>query len=361
MARSSSVAASIPRPACCSVRAGPQRARPPGGSASPASCPGDGRPVDVTVQQGSGRDPAPRLHLPRRAPAAGRRPAAGLAGRRHLRAAARTGLTPGASVLFGQQLATDVTWLSSTLVSLRTPRRRPRGRGRPIRGRRCSGGFTYYDPYNGAGGVWGDPIGGSLNVAVYDSYTGDPLLGALVLLGSDPPVPGRGSPTSGASSRSRARPGRPGGRPRRGCRLRTRLFLQTGGSNVTFFLSRWCPPGWRRWPRETWTRTAPSRATSRGWRSTSRARRSELGAGGLRRDDRDGPSGYNPDPGPDATLHDDGPYTSLPARAPGRGGHRRLRNIDTDEFRPMRMGCTASSSCRSRARSTARTWCSTSA
>lgn len=36
-------------------------------------------------------------------------------------------------------------------------------------------GFTYFDPVNQFGGVWGDPIRGAVNVTVYHAQTGQPL------------------------------------------------------------------------------------------------------------------------------------------------------------------------------------------
>ena len=50
-------------------------------------------------------------------------------------------------------------------------------------------GFRYFDPYSGAGGVWGGPIQGSVNVSVRSSYDGGPIADALVMLGADASAP----------------------------------------------------------------------------------------------------------------------------------------------------------------------------
>ena len=47
-------------------------------------------------------------------------------------------------------------------------------------------GYTYEDSTNGfKGGLSGAPLAGNLKVLVYDNYTGDPVVGAFVIVGTD--------------------------------------------------------------------------------------------------------------------------------------------------------------------------------
>jgi len=307
--------------------------------------PGAAGPVDVTVVQGAQRVTLPgafgyegRLRLLTLAP-----PEGSIAGNTLVRLIG-TGFRPGLPVIFGGQPLTDVQYVSSSLLMLRTP---------PVAAETTidvqipgeallPAAYTYFDPYNRAGGVWGGPIDGAVNVAIRDSYTGRPIVGATLLLGPDPLG------------------GRSGGTDERGLVTLSELdlvgpqdlhaghveyepgsFLGTNGRNATFFLV----------PRNP----IPSEGGGGGvveevdgtisghlsgldkyvieptdglWKRVAYV---ETTAGSI--------YGGNPLPGPGGTLFQDGPYT-ITAR-PGDlavvavGG---LRHELTGEFVPVRMG-----------------------
>ena len=328
---------------------GPQEARsvrvhPGGNRISCVTPPGTTGTVDVTVVQGPQRAVLKNAftYLGRLRLLAIDPPQGSIAGGTWVRLIG-TGLAPGLPVLFGASPAQDVTWHSSTLLTMRAPRAEEEGTvdvqipGEGI----VPGGYTYYDPFSGSGGVWGDPVEGSMNVAIFDSYTGDPVAGAVVILGPDADSPWRGT-TDERGLVTIAGPtlvgpvdvhaGAEGYEPG--------SFLHTNGCNASFYLVPFDPPtsgggggqveqvdgtisgflsGLEKYiPRPTdpdWERVAYVKTT------------------------QDGIYGRNPDPGPGGTLLDDGPYSI--ASRPGDvavvavGG---LHNLVTKEFIPLRMG-----------------------
>jgi len=100
-----------------------------------------------------------------------------------------TEFDPEPVVTFDGREAVDVEWISPTLVTCRTPV----GTVGPA-DVEIAGAATYfireaYLYYNHAdptsGGLGGGPIVGSVNVTVLDDMTGDPVVGAYVILGTD--------------------------------------------------------------------------------------------------------------------------------------------------------------------------------
>lgn len=103
-----------------------------------------------------------------------------------------TGFVDGDRVLFGRSECTDVTVVSATRITCRTP---PLSAGtvdvsvvRAEDGTTTTavGAYTYYDssdPYSG--GLGGGPITGSINVTVIDAYTGLYVPDAFAILGED--------------------------------------------------------------------------------------------------------------------------------------------------------------------------------
>lgn len=106
-----------------------------------------------------------------------------------------TDLPADVAVRFGDLPATQVEWLSPTLLHVRTARAPgpmptdvtftfPDGSPTQILWR----AFSYLDPTARYPGTSGEPLEGSLNVTVLDDDTDDPIPGAVVVLGSsDPP------------------------------------------------------------------------------------------------------------------------------------------------------------------------------
>lgn len=255
-----------------------------------------------------------------------------------------SGLHAGLTVLIGDQPATELELRGPTTLALRTPPAVDEGPvdvqipGQAL----LPSGFEYYDPYTGGGGVWGGPIESSANVAVRNSYTGDPIPGATVLLGPDGQTRWQGL-TDERGLITLSGPGLTGpvdvhaGHPD----FEPSGFLGTNGRNASFFLIPKVPPstpgggpgeieevdgvisgflsGLDKYillPDDpAWERVA--------YVETTRA----------------GLYGGNPAPGPEGTLATDGPY-----RIVSRPGDvavvaiAGLLNVDTREFVPMRMG-----------------------
>ncbi len=307
--------------------------------------PGSAGPVDVTVVQEGERStlrdgfsysgPTRVLALDP--------PAGSMAGGTLVRLIGR-GLRPGVRVMFGGRPATDLTWVGPELITMRTP---PADQEGPvdvqIPGQALlPAAFTYFDPFNGAGGVWGGAIQGSINVAVRDSYTGEPVPDALVAIG-----PGL-APEDIAHTDSRgmvtiSREGLRGpvdlhvGHPL----FEPASFLHTDGRNATFFLI----------PRKPPTSTGSGPGEQPEVDGTISGILSGLDKYVIEPQDgqwekvafvettREGIFGGNPYPGEGGEVHEDGPYT-ITSR-PGDlavvavGG---LRNRETNEFIPLRMG-----------------------
>jgi hypothetical protein len=97
------------------------------------------------------------------------------------------GLSGTSSVTFGGEGAAELVHESGSIVAVRTA---------PARSGRVDvsvvssdgdftlrNGFTFYDPTIITGGAWGGPIRGSVNVAVLDIESGEPVPGMVVQLG----------------------------------------------------------------------------------------------------------------------------------------------------------------------------------
>ncbi|MBM4319052.1 MAG: hypothetical protein FJ125_03620, partial [Deltaproteobacteria bacterium] len=328
---------------------GPQRARGvrvhPGGRRISCVVPaGTAGTVDVVVVQGPERAALPaaftyagRLRLLALDP-----PQGSIAGGTYVRAVG-TGLRPGLTFLVGTQLAQEVVWHSSTLIAFRTPPVEEEGPvdvqipGEAI----LPGAYTYYDPFARGGGVWGEPVEGAMNVAVFDSYSGDPIAGATVILGPDPATPWQGATEErglvtisgpGLTGPVDVHAGAAGYEPG--------SLIHTNGCNATFYLVPLEPPPTTGGPGEIEEVDGTITGILSGlekyipqpqeppWRRVAYVETTWEGI-----------YGGNPDPGPGGTLLEDGPY-SITAR-PGDlavvavGG---LHNEETDEFVPLRLG-----------------------
>ncbi|WP_224244777.1 IPT/TIG domain-containing protein [Hyalangium gracile] len=112
------------------------------------------------------------------------------------------GFGSGTTLTFGGQPARDVQVVDAHTITVRTP---PSSMGavrvavaRGSAQAELTEGFTYFDP-RGSGGLSGAPFTGTLNVTVLDSSFGAygaPVLGARVMLGTDPATPFQGTTDS---------------------------------------------------------------------------------------------------------------------------------------------------------------------
>ncbi|HOU53317.1 MAG TPA: IPT/TIG domain-containing protein [Myxococcota bacterium] len=109
-----------------------------------------------------------------------------------------SGLGPDVLVLFGGKPALVLDATDPARLVVQTPRaentglvdveaRWPDGTRRVL-----FSAFRYFDPAGYLGGVWGEPIAGSVHVTVADSQTGRPVPQAFVMLGASPDTPFRG-------------------------------------------------------------------------------------------------------------------------------------------------------------------------
>ena len=96
------------------------------------------------------------------------------------------GFTPDTGVRFDSVDALDVTFIDAYTLAVRTP---PGEAGavkvEVVRGDEVFSArprFTYYDPWSDAGGWWGGPVDGSVNVTVANAMTGARVPGAFVTL-----------------------------------------------------------------------------------------------------------------------------------------------------------------------------------
>lgn len=96
------------------------------------------------------------------------------------------GFTPDTGVRFDSVDALEVTFLDAYTLAVRTP---PGEAGavkvEVVRGEEVFSArprFTYYDPWSDAGGWWGGPVDGSVNVTVANAMTGARVPGAFVTL-----------------------------------------------------------------------------------------------------------------------------------------------------------------------------------
>ncbi len=157
---------------------------------TPAGSPG---PVDVIVRSGGGANEALRAGgYEYRAGSAALHaldPARGAIAGNTLVRLYGTDFPEDVTVDFGGAVVDSVERVSSSELRLRSPRATEVG----LVDVRVSGsgldqtlhqGFSYFDPVNGYGGTWGEPIDGSLNVTVVQSGTGDRVADALVVVGS---------------------------------------------------------------------------------------------------------------------------------------------------------------------------------
>lgn len=108
-----------------------------------------------------------------------------------------SGLAQATGFTLGGAKVTEVVHVHDGLVRIRTPRGSPG----PATLLTASGGgtgsdgaatqvlakaFTYFDPQAGDAGTWGPAIDGAVNVTVNRKGKGQPIQGALVILGNDP-------------------------------------------------------------------------------------------------------------------------------------------------------------------------------
>jgi len=96
------------------------------------------------------------------------------------------GFTPDTGVRFDSVDALEVTFIDAFTLAVRTPPGEPGAvkvevvRGEEVFSARPR--FTYYDPWSDAGGWWGGPVDGSVNVTVANAMTGARVPGAFVTL-----------------------------------------------------------------------------------------------------------------------------------------------------------------------------------
>lgn len=106
------------------------------------------------------------------------------------------GFAPGAEVLVDGVAGTNVQVLDASTLSFRTPPHAP-GIVEVVVNQGSESatspmGFTYYDPGSFAGGGWGNPIEGTVNISVYAYGGGGPVEGAFVMLSTDTGTPYQG-------------------------------------------------------------------------------------------------------------------------------------------------------------------------
>lgn len=109
------------------------------------------------------------------------------------------GFSEGTTVTFGGEPATDVQVVDAHTLTCRTPPSRLQAPvavavTRAATRSALPEAFTYFDP-RGPGGLSGGPLTGTLNVTVLDTSAGtygQPVVGARVMLGTDPETPLQG-------------------------------------------------------------------------------------------------------------------------------------------------------------------------
>lgn len=99
-----------------------------------------------------------------------------------------SGFVPGTQVMFGDTPAASVTVLSPVVVAAYSPPGFVETVDitvtTPEATKALAGAWTWFNPLSDKGGTWGGPIDGSLNVSVIDGMTGEPVGGAVVVLGA---------------------------------------------------------------------------------------------------------------------------------------------------------------------------------
>jgi photosystem II stability/assembly factor-like uncharacterized protein len=106
------------------------------------------------------------------------------------------GFDPTMRVTIGGVSCPIIDQPSGAAVIVRSPRLDPgphdlvvtRDAARVVR----LGAITAYDPRSGFGGTWGGPVAGTLNATVYGSNGHGPIVGAHVIIGTDPTTPWQG-------------------------------------------------------------------------------------------------------------------------------------------------------------------------
>lgn len=97
-----------------------------------------------------------------------------------------TGFAEGIAIELGGQALLDVVIEDETTIIGTTPPNTPGPVdvkvSTPFTRAVLGGGYTYFDPVNRFGGVWGDPIDGAVNVTVLNAASGEPLPEAAVLV-----------------------------------------------------------------------------------------------------------------------------------------------------------------------------------
>jgi hypothetical protein len=106
------------------------------------------------------------------------------------------GFEADAKVTFDGNFATHLTYVSSTLITAKTP---PGNIGAVNVAVNAGGdqaqlvdGFTYFNPMSLYGGTWGPTVDGAVNVTILNGYTGVPIPDAFVMLYTDPDTPYQG-------------------------------------------------------------------------------------------------------------------------------------------------------------------------
>ena len=104
-----------------------------------------------------------------------------------------TGFTPGLVPDLDDRPVTDVRFRGATRYTFRTPAAAPGTVTVGILGvATLREAFTYFDPTTRYGGTWGHAVHGQVNVTLLDSYEGEGVEGAFVMLGTDPATPYQG-------------------------------------------------------------------------------------------------------------------------------------------------------------------------
>ncbi len=308
-----------------------------------------------------------------------------------------TGFHEGMEVLFDGALATEVKMLSGNRLSARTPQNKigfvdliiapnhpswpaalsPEAPGSPNpqvapapspsaspppspspspeppaleANLRLADGFRYYDPANLYGGVWGGLINDSVNVAVINNNTGAPVSGALVIMGDDPDT-SRYRGITGPSGRiTFSEPGLTGPQTIHGLKEKFSAATIAGfnGANVTLLLTPYPKPpdpnngGGGEGPLQPGpiTATIKGRITGMGKsfpvpQNQNQVRVVRLTTSSYRYYSHTS----RPEPGPGATLYQDGDYvlrsrTGMLAVVAVGG----LEDVITGEFTPAVMG-----------------------
>ncbi len=107
---------------------------------------------------------------------------------------ADTSFDPASTVMFDGREAWDVTWISATRLTCRTPPGVVGPADVDVAGEESysvRGAYSYYNPVDPDGGLGGGPIDGSLDVSVIDTCSGEPVEDAFVMLGTGADTPWR--------------------------------------------------------------------------------------------------------------------------------------------------------------------------